>query len=107
MRPLVAALLLLSLTPAAEASEVRNFFAPQFDGQPVNACLTGGACGKAAADAFCKVEGFDKAMLFQRGPSNSARQIDSDRLCDKDCTAFRQVKCFTARNDLQLAKAAL
>jgi hypothetical protein len=107
MRRLFAALLLLTLVAPAQASEVRNFFSPRVDGQPINACLAGGACGKAAADAFCKVEGFDQAMLFQRGRAESARAIDSDKLCDKDCTALKQVKCFTVRSDLESAKTAL
>lgn len=106
MRALLAGLLLLTLAPPAQASEVRNYLAPQLDGQRVNACLTSGACGKPAADAFCQAEGYDQAMLFQREPSASARAIDSDRVCDGSCTAFRQVKCFTARSDLPATAAA-
>ena len=107
MRPLLAGLMLLSLIPAAQASEVRTYFTPQLEGQRVNACLSDGACGKKAADAFCKVEGYDQAMLFQRERSQSARLIDSDKVCDGDCTAFRQVKCYTVRSDLQVSNAAL
>ena len=107
MRMLLAGLVLMTLIPHAQASEVRNYFAPQLGGQRINACLSGGACGKAAADAFCKVEGYDQAMLFQREPSATARTIDSDKLCDGNCTTFRQVKCFTVRSDLQPGKTAL
>jgi len=107
MRRITAVLLLMAFVAPAQASEVRNFFSPRVDGQPINACLAGGACGKAAADAFCKVEGYDQAMLFQRESSQSARLIDSDKLCDGDCTAFRQVKCFTVRSDLESGKTAL
>jgi hypothetical protein len=107
MRPLLAGLVLLTLIPAAQASEVRTYFSPQLKGQRVNACLSDGACGKKAADAFCKVEGYDQAMLFQREQSESARLIDSDRICDGNCTAFRQVKCYTVRSDLESAKTAL
>lgn len=45
------------------------------------------------------------AMLFQRERSNSARLIDSGVICDGDCTAFRQVTCFTERSDQQLNDA--
>lgn len=107
MRPLLAALLLLSAIPRADASEVRNFFSPQVGGQPINACLADGACGKPAADAFCKVEGYDQAMIFQREQSASARVIDSDKVCDKDCTSFRQVKCYTVKNAPDPARTAL
>lgn len=107
MRALLASLVLLTLIPEAGAAEVRNYFSPQLDGHRINACLSDGACGKAAADAFCKVEGYDQAMLFQRERSDSARAIDSDKLCDGNCTAFRQVKCYTVRGDLKAAGTAL
>ena len=107
MRMLIASLVLLTSITGVHAGEVRNFFAPQIEGQRINACLSDGACGKAAADAFCKVEGYDQAMLFQRERSASARLIDSDKVCGGDCTTFRQVKCYTARDDLQSGKAAL
>ena len=67
MRALLASLMLLTLIPQAHASEVRNYFTPQLGGHRIHACLSDGACGKAAADAFCKIEGYDEAMLFQRG----------------------------------------
>lgn len=108
MRTLLAALMLLSFAvPHAQAAEVRNYFSPQRDGERIAACLSDGACGKAAADAFCQAEGYDEAMLFQRERSTSARLIDSDRVCDGDCTSFRQVKCFTERSDLQTGKTTL
>lgn len=107
MRALLASLVLLTLIPDAQAAEVRNYFAPQLKGQRINACLSDGACGKAAADAFCKAEGYDEAMLFQRERSDSARAIDSDELCDGNCTAFRQVKCYTVRSDLEAGGTAL
>ena len=85
---------------AAEAG-VRNYFSPQFEGASVDACLTTGECGKPAADAFCKLQGYDNAMIFQRRPSAMTRQIDSGQTCSSNaCTAFSQVKCFTTKSDL-------
>jgi len=107
MRPLFAGLMVLTMALPAQAAEVRNYFTPERDGQRIAACLSDGSCGKPAADAFCQAEGFDEAMLFQRERSNSARLIDSEKVCDGDCTAFRQVKCFTVRSDLQMSDAAL
>ena len=107
MRTLLASLVLLASITATEAGEVRNYFAPRLEGHRIDACLSGGACGKAAADAFCKVEGYDQAMLFQRERAASARVIDSDKVCDGNCTSFRQVKCYTARDDLKTAGTAL
>ena len=107
MRPLFAGLIVLTMALPAQAAEVRNYFTPERDGQRIAACLSDGSCGKPAADAFCQAEGFDEAMLFQRERSNSARLIDSEKVCDGDCTAFRQVKCFTVRSGLQMSDAAL
>ena len=107
MRQLIAGLLLLTSISAAHAGDVRSYFAPMLQGQRINACLSDGACGKAAADAFCRIEGYDQAMLFQRERASQARLIDSDKVCDGNCTSFRQVKCFTARDDLQAGKTAL
>ncbi len=107
MRALLAGLMLFALAPQAQASEVRNFFAPQIEGQRIGACLSGGGCGKPAADAFCKAEGYDHATLFQRERSQSARLLDSGLVCEKDCTAFRQVKCYTVKSDLQTSASVL
>ena len=107
MRGILSALMLIALVPQAQASEVRNFFAPQIEGQRIGACLSEGGCGKPAADAFCRAEGYDKAMLFQRERSASARLIDSGDVCEKDCTSFRQVKCFTVKSDLETERSTL
>jgi hypothetical protein len=108
MRALLAGLMLAAaLAQGAAASEVRNFFAPELDGQRIGACLADGVCGKAAADAFCKAEGYDHATIFQRERSQSARVIDSGHLCEKDCTSFRQVKCYTVKSDLETGNTTL
>lgn len=93
-------LAIFGLSGSASATEVRNFFAPEMDGARVDACLGSGGCGKPAADAFCRVQGYDHAMIFQRESHASTRLIDSGRVCSGDCTAFRQVKCFTTKSDL-------
>lgn len=100
MRGLLAALIVMGLADAASASEVRNFFAPRIGSDRVDACLAGGRCGKPAADAFCRAEGYDRAMIFQREAQNSTRAVVSDKVCSRNCVAFRQVKCFTAKSDL-------
>ncbi|WP_373506163.1 hypothetical protein [Aestuariivirga sp.] len=100
MRVLIAVLAFATTTTLAHA-EVRNFFSPEVKGARVDACLSDGACGKPAADAFCKAEGYDHAMIFQRENAASTRIIDSGQACsDGSCTAFRQVKCFTSKSDL-------
>ena len=100
MRALLALSIVLAIAVPAEASQVRNFFAPQIGGARIDACLAGGACGKPAADAFCRAEGYDRAMIFQRENFASTRAVDSGKICSGSCTAFKQVKCFTTKADL-------
>ena len=88
-------LFLLAASPAESA--VRNYFAPQLDGARLDACLAGaGTCGKPAADAFCKTQGFAQALTFQREAGISTRRLDSGEICEgQSCTAFKQIKCFS------------
>jgi hypothetical protein len=102
MRNRIAIAAILGFVLSANGAEagVRNFFAPAMDGARLDACLSGGNCGKTAADAFCKVQGYDKSVLFQRERFESTRVLDSGSLCTGDsCTAFKQIKCFTAKSD--------
>ena len=96
---LIAATLLICSGPAGAA--VRNFFAPQWDGERIDACLAGKLdCGKPAADAFCKAEGFDSAVLFQREAMTLTRRLGSNERCEgAGCTGFRQIKCFSSKGD--------
>ncbi len=100
MRVVLACIVALGFVQPAFATEVRNFFAPELEGARIGACLDSGACGKPAADAFCKVQGYDRAMIFQRESHASTRAIDSGKLCSGSCIAFKQVKCFTTKGDL-------
>jgi hypothetical protein len=94
-RFLSLAIFLFAASPAEAA--VRNYFAPQLDGARLDACLAGeNSCGKPAADAFCKTQGFAQALTFQREAGASTRRLDSGELCEGDgCTAFKQIKCFS------------
>jgi len=97
-RFLSLAIFLLAASPSEAA--FRNYFAPQQDGARLDACLTDKSiCGKPAADAFCKTKGFAQALTFQREAGNSTRRLDSGELCEgNNCTAFRQIKCFSPGN---------
>lgn len=103
MKNSFAALLVLCaacVNPAAAA--VRNYFAPEWQGERLDACMTGSSgCGKPTADAFCRIQGFDNAILFQREPQARTRVLNSPAHCTgAACMSFRQIKCFTAKNDL-------
>jgi hypothetical protein len=94
-RFLAVTLFLLAASPAEAA--VRNYFAPEWDGTRLDACLTiATTCGKPAADAFCKAQGFTEALIFQRESGVSTKRLHSGELCEGDsCTAFKQIKCFS------------
>jgi hypothetical protein len=94
----IAAMLLMSLTAGAEAG-VRNYFSPKLEGTRIDACMAEGGCGKPVADAFCKTQGYDKALIFQREAFQSTRVLDSGETCTASCTAFKQIKCFTTKDD--------
>lgn len=99
MRTVLALIIVAAACGPASAAQVRNFFAPEVQGARVDACLEGGACGKPAADAFCRAQGYDRAMIFQRERFAATRMVDSGKACSEACTAFRQVKCFTVKSD--------
>src|SRR6056297_1672361 len=58
------AALTLTAAPSAEASE---FHEPMVDGHRLDWCREWAAnCGKPAADAFCRAQGFDRAAFYER-----------------------------------------
>jgi hypothetical protein len=71
------------LETVIEAS-VRNYLSPRHDGRPIAFCLAAGKrCGKEAADAFCRGNGFTEAMTFERHGAQT----------DPALLEFRQIKC--------------
>jgi hypothetical protein len=91
--------MVLPFFAAAQAQPtVRTYFSPQLDGYLANACLSDGtSCGKPAADAWCRKNGWMTAMTFQRDRKPvTSRIVDSGELCSGPaCTPFRQIKCYT------------
>lgn len=88
----------LMLHAATAQAEVRNFFSPQVADAHVAFCMQSGECGKPVADAWCQVNGFDEAVLFQRQetPGDLLAILYSDtgaRCSGETCTSFRQIKC--------------
>jgi hypothetical protein len=103
---IAASLLLLLVTGGASQADVRSYFAPAVDGNRLDACLTGvGDCGKPAADAFCKGQGFETAILFQRQAATDTKRLGSGESCSgAACTGFRQIKCYTLASDAATAQ---
>ena len=89
----------LMLHTASADAAVRNFFSPQLEDARVAFCMQSREeCGKPVADAWCQVNGFDEAVLFQRAemPSLATLYTDTGALCSEDtCVGFHQIKCRT------------
>jgi len=89
----------MMLHSAAAEADVRNFFSPQLADARVAFCMqSSGECGKPVADAWCQVNGFDEAVLFQReevpGDLLATLYPDTGARCDDaTCTSFHQIKC--------------
>jgi hypothetical protein len=80
-------------------AQARNFFSPGYLGQPVAFCLDGNLeCGKPAATAWCRTNGYEEALSFARRTGTVGEQLrfaDSGNLCTGDnCIGFRQIRCF-------------
>ena len=98
--------LVLVLTATAGHAAVRSYFTPSIDGLRVDSCLTStGDCGKPAADSFCKVQGYESALIFQRESAVYTKRLGTGELCtSSECASFRQIKCFTPKGDLASAQ---
>lgn len=87
----------LMLHTAAADATVRSFFSPRLDGNRLGFCLESGQhCGKAVADAWCRFNGYDEAILYQReaiAEGTPALYPDSGARCSGDCLGFREIKC--------------
>ena len=87
-------MVLIAATATSQAA-ARNYFLPNVNGVRLASCLANPeSCGKPTADAFCVVQGFSQAIMFQREPASSTRQLNSDSVCEgANCTSFKQIKC--------------
>ena len=101
-----ASLAILVATAATGEAAARNFFLPNVGGVRLASCLANPeSCGKPTADAFCVVQGFSQAIMFQREPASSTRQLNSDSVCEgANCTSFRQIKCIGPGKPADLAQ---
>lgn len=97
MRRLLLTVILTAALPAFAEASSRSYSLPTATGQAISDCLADGtSCGKAAADQFCKKEGYTESILFAREHVNSAASIDGAHRCDGDtCEAFTRIKCYT------------
>ena len=76
----------------------RVFANPVWKDFRLDACLSwGNECGKPAADAFCRENGFSESFYFVLDPERGyahTRLIGTDQICDKDfCVGFQMIVC--------------
>lgn len=76
----------------------RVFANPAWRGHRLDVCLRWGTeCGKPAADAFCRANGFAEALSFASDPTpgrRSTRLIGTDQICNAAyCVGFQQIVC--------------
>jgi hypothetical protein len=93
MKYLAVVLVLLCASEVQATSRSYSFVEPE---SRIGTCLADGtSCGKIAADAFCKKEGFAESILFAREKTMSARILDSEGKCEgEQCEAFKRIKCY-------------
>jgi hypothetical protein len=97
---LLASLPLCAITASQAAAAARSYSNPVYLGEYIHQCLADGTtCGKPAADAFCRLEGYENALSFrlQRDPARitTAVILDSGRvLRGAEAQPFDSVKCW-------------
>jgi hypothetical protein len=97
VKRLIPALLLAFSALPADAA-VRSYFSPAIDGTRLEACIETG-CGKPAADAFCAMQGYERALTFMREPAAAGIELTrpggASFPAATDSMVFRQIKCFS------------
>jgi hypothetical protein len=90
------ALILLLLGTHQTQAATRSYSFPPESKSRIGTCLADGtSCGKTAADAFCKKQGFAESIMFAREKAVSVRILDSGAMCEGDaCEAFKRIKCY-------------
>lgn len=84
-----------NFTWAAETT----FDRPMYQGNRLDWCVTWAQnCGKPAADAYCRHQGFTHATRFEQAPNiggrRSTRLIGTGAICDQPaCDGFRFIRC--------------
>jgi hypothetical protein len=97
--PTVVALALASLSIVTLVAEDQVFPAPVQNGYRLDVCRTWGqGCGQEAANAFCRVQGFESAKTFEIDPKIGAKTptmtLGDRRVCDQaQCDGFKSITC--------------
>jgi hypothetical protein len=91
---LASAAALFALAFAAQA-QVHTFSNPRLGGARLDWCLQwSAACGKPAADAYCRSRGFAGAASFSKASGVGRTRLISGQTCDGAiCAGFRHITC--------------
>ncbi len=92
----IAIAISVSASAICTASADQMFASPQTGGKALDWCRTyQHNCGKPAADAFCKKQGYPGASSFQKAPGvGNTRTIGDGSVCeDNFCDSFAQITC--------------
>jgi hypothetical protein len=74
----------------------RTFQRPTYKNGPrLDVCFGGNQCNtQMAADAYCRVQGYEKATKFDKQKARPTELIAQKRICDADfCEAFTSITC--------------
>ncbi|HGZ70565.1 MAG TPA: hypothetical protein ENK74_04125 [Nitratifractor sp.] len=77
----------------------KTFTKPKFHGYALDWCKTfAHSCGKSAADSYCKLKGYKKAISFSKWNklSTQTMTIGETSICDPRfhrCDSFKYIKC--------------
>jgi len=103
---LKSAMIVVSMMPFALATnslaDSQTFSKPKQGGNRLDWCLNWSeGCGEAAATAWCKTKGFDKATDFKMaadiGVSQPTRLLATGAVCDQGfCDGFKFITCESA-----------
>lgn len=88
-----------SMLPEGEIQH-STFNAPMFQGNRLDWCQSWAKdCGKPAADAWCRTQGFEAASEFpvdaNIGKSSPTKIISTGQICNKSfCDGFKKITCY-------------
>jgi len=82
-------------TQPPASSQDKLFRTPSVNGYPLDRCLyRGRSCGKPAADAFCKKEGYSQAEGYRISHSHNSWYLKENRACNNNsCQAITSLQC--------------
>jgi len=96
---LVGSAALLALASAPAVAELQVFPLPEYEGHRVDLCrVWGNECGQAAADEFCRRNGFSSAEGFtvdhDIGAATPTRTLVDGGICNQAfCDGFESITC--------------